>query len=149
MIPAYRVTPGPDWIDYNGHLTEWAYARTFADGIDHALVELGFGQQYRDREGGTFYTAETHLRFLREVPPGVGLVAQAYVVGVDTKRLHMVEVLTGEGLDFEAATFETMLLHVDLATVKVASMPDWFRQGAMDWMVDRPDWAGRAVRPIS
>lgn len=148
MIRPYRVTPAPDWIDYNGHLTEWAYARVFADGIDHALVELGFGPEYRTKEGGTFYTAESHIRFLREVPPGIDLVAQASVVGVDSKRLHMVEVLSGVGLDFEAATIETMLLHLDLATTKVTPMPDWFREGAAALSIDPPEWLGRSVRSL-
>ncbi len=148
MIRPYRVTPGSDWIDYNGHLTEWAYARVFADGIDHALVELGFGPEYRDTERGTFYTVETHLRFLREIPPGVDLLAQTTVVGVDPKRLHFAEVLTPDGHDWEAATFESLLLHVDTDTTRVKPMPDWFLDRAGAERVDAPDWLGRSIRGV-
>ena len=44
----------PEWIDYNGHLTEGYYGVAFGQASDEVLVNLGFGPGYLE-EHGSFY----------------------------------------------------------------------------------------------
>ncbi len=99
------------WIDYNGHLTEGFYGVAFGEATDELLVHLGFGQEYRDR-CGTFYTVETHIRFLREVRQGSTIATKSRVLGVDNKRLHLHHDLLVDEDPVPVATQEVMLLHV-------------------------------------
>jgi len=57
----------PAWIDYNGHLNMAYYNVMFDRAIDELWLKLGIGPGYmRERQGSTF-TAECHVRYLREI----------------------------------------------------------------------------------
>jgi acyl-CoA thioesterase FadM len=146
-FPPYRVVVGPDWVDYNHHLNEGFYAVIFGNASDHALEHLGFGPEYRKEQGGTFYTAETHIRFLREVAEGASLEVSSQVLGVDAKRLHLWHEL-GNGTGSVSATAETMLLHVDIASGRVSAMSAGIEQAARQHVTTvMPAGAGRAIQP--
>ncbi len=57
------------WIDYNGHLNMAYYNVLFDRAVDVAFDAVGIGTDYRTSGGGTFFTVETHVRYLAEVPP--------------------------------------------------------------------------------
>lgn len=145
----YQAAVLPEWVDYNRHLTEGAYGRLFADATDDALIELGFGPEYRALKGGTFYTAETHNRFLREVQEGELIQIETQVLGVDVKRLHLWHVMRITDVPDPVATQETMLIHVDIAIGSVTAMSEEIRRMAADQvMPSRPAGAGRAIAPL-
>ncbi len=119
----YRIVVPAEWIDYNNHLTEGYYGVAFADAGDALLLQVGFGDAYRRDQRGTYYTAETHIWFRREVVEGAELTITTMVLGADSKRLHLLHVMTVDGA--ECAIQESMLLHVDAETGRVAPMaPD-------------------------
>ncbi|MBC8195386.1 MAG: thioesterase family protein [Acidimicrobiia bacterium] len=100
-----------EWIDYNGHLTEGFYGVAFGAASDELLIHLGFGETYRSQHG-TFYSVETHIRFLKEVHEGSRISTDTYVLGADEKRLHLHHDLLVDGDSVPVATQEAMLLHV-------------------------------------
>ena len=60
----------PQWIDYNGHLNMAYYNVMFDRAMDELWLRLGIGPGYmRERQGSTF-TAECHVRYLREIHLG-------------------------------------------------------------------------------
>ncbi len=66
----------PQWIDYNGHLNMAYYNVMFDRAIDEFWLRLGIGPGYmRERHGSTF-TAECHVRYLREIHLGDPVKAQ-------------------------------------------------------------------------
>jgi acyl-CoA thioester hydrolase len=147
MIP-YLVAVRPEWVDYNRHLNEGYFAVIFADASDHLLDQLGFGPGYREVKGGTFYTVETHIRFLREVPEHSRLRVDSQVVGVDPKRLHLWHELV-DGSGFVAATAETMLVHVDIEQATVTVMGEELEVAARALLVPAlPAGAGRSIRAV-
>lgn len=148
-LSPYRVTVEPGWVDYNLHLNEGYYGVVFADAGDHVLVQLGFGSEYRARVGGTFYTAETHTRFLAEVPADSRLIVRLSIVGVDHKRLHLFHRMYVEGTDHAVATQESMQLHVEIASGRVSPMETELEGRAHAFTSpDTPDDLGRSVRRI-
>jgi acyl-CoA thioester hydrolase len=146
-FPPYPVVVRPEWVDYNHHLNEGYYAVIFGNASDHVLEHLGFGPAYREEEGGTFYTVETHIRFLREVSEGARLEVVSQVLGVDAKRLHLWHEL-GDGTGSVSATAETMLLHVDIAAGRVSPMSAGIEQAARrEVSTSVPTHAGRGIKP--
>uniref|UniRef100_UPI0018E587F0 thioesterase family protein n=1 Tax=Nocardiopsis sp. TNDT3 TaxID=2249354 RepID=UPI0018E587F0 len=57
----------PEWIDYNGHLSEAYYVLVFGFATDALMDRVGLDAAYRERSGRSLYTVEAHVRYLREV----------------------------------------------------------------------------------
>lgn len=109
-------------VDYNGHLSEWAYLLVFGDNADAFFRYLGVDEEYR-AAGRSLYTAETHLRHLHEAHLGDRLRLTLQVLGVDSKRLHIAHEMT-DAAGRTLATAEQLLLHVDTGAGKVAPFPE-------------------------
>ncbi len=111
----------PDWVDYNGHLSESVYLLVFGDSADAFFRFFGVDEDYR-AGGRSLYTAETHLHHLREAHLGERLQLTLQVLGLDAKRLHIAHEMQDDR-DQLLATAEQMLLHVDTRAGKVAPFP--------------------------
>jgi acyl-CoA thioester hydrolase len=149
MIRPYELVIPPDWVDYNNHLNEGYYGVVLSDTGDHVLTELGFGAVYRREVRGTFFTAENHTRFLREVEGGSAIRVETTVLGVDAKRLHLWHVMRDATEGWEAATQESMLLHVDIESGRVSPMGDEIRRAAEALVTpDIPVGVGRVIRRV-
>ena len=86
--PARRAGAAPDWIDYNGHMTESRYLQVFANATDAFLRHVGVDAAYL-AGGRSYYTVETHIRHLAEAHAGDRLDVETQVLGADEKRLHL------------------------------------------------------------
>lgn len=119
--PIQTLEPG--WFDYNGHLNMAYYNVLFDRAVDHLFDELGCGKTYRERENMSFFSAEAHVCYVRELRPGSKVRVDIRVVDVDAKRVHVFEELFHED-GFLSATSETLLLHIDMSGPKVTAMRD-------------------------
>ncbi len=155
-VRAWSTVVPPAWIDYNGHLNEGYYGVAFGDASDGILTHLGFDAGYRAAHG-TFYTAETRIRYLREVHGGHRVSTDTWLLGADEKRLHVHHVLLAEGIDEPAATQESMMLHVvhggpdNLPRVGPMAEPVLSRAAALaaaHASVPLPDHVGLGVRTL-
>lgn len=107
------------WVDYNGHMSDAHYLIAFGDGLDAFFRYIGDDDDYR-ATGNTFFTAETHLNYHREMKAGEAFAIETQMVGCDEKRMHLFHrMLHGREL---VATNEIMQLHVDQKAGKVAPM---------------------------
>lgn len=122
-FPTPLQTLEPEWFDYNGHLNMAYYNVLFDRAVDHFFDEIGCGEAYRDAENCSFFTAEVHVCYVRELKAGSNVRATIRVVDVDAKRIHVFEELFHED-GWLAATSETLLLHIDMTGPKVTAMPD-------------------------
>lgn len=118
----YQTVVAGDWVDYNHHLSEWAYLLVFGDSADAFFRFVGIDDAYR-AAGRSVYTAETHLRHLREVKLGQQLDVSLRLLGVDDKRLHLLHEMHSPGPGC-VATAEQLLLHVDTGASRVAPFPE-------------------------
>ncbi len=96
----------PQWIDYNGHLNMAYYNVMFDRAIDELWLKLGIGPGYmKERQGSTF-TAECHVRYLREIHLGDPVRVSILLVAADEKRLHTFEELRHATEGWLSATSE-------------------------------------------
>jgi acyl-CoA thioester hydrolase len=112
-----------DWIDYNGHLRDAYYALIFSEAIDALMDRVGLDAAYRQRTGGTLYTLEMHLHYLREVKQADRVIVTLRILGIDSKRIHAALELLRAGESEVAAAAEVMLLHVRQHDGKVSAAP--------------------------
>lgn len=117
-LELHRTRVQEDWVDYNGHLSEWAYLLVFGDSSDAFFRFIGVNEAYR-AGGRSLYTAETHLRHLREAKLHQQLTLTLQVLGADSKRLHLLHQMY-RGTEC-AATAEQLLLHVDSRAGRVVA----------------------------
>lgn len=126
-IMSDRQVPA-DWTDYNGHMNEACYLIAAAEATDRFLDMLGAGQDYV-RTGKSFFTIETHIRYLAEVLVADRIRITTQILRGEGKKLHLFHRLwRGDGT--LSATVETLLVHVDLASRR-SCQPDATIQRAM------------------
>ena len=109
----------PEWVDYNEHMTEAAYLTAFGWASDALFRYIGDDEAYR-ADGSTFFTAETHINYLREAMAGDRLRFTTQIVGLDTKRLHFFHQMFNGDTGILLATTEQMLLHMNTTQGRTA-----------------------------
>jgi carnitine 3-dehydrogenase len=146
----HEVLVAPNWIDYNGHMTEGRYLQVLGDTTDAFLRRIGILGPYID-SGRSYYTVETHIRHLGEARAGDRLVVASRLLGHDAKRLHLFHELMRAEDDVVIATGEHMLLHVDRSAGKTVPADDDILS-ALDQIAEAqrdlpwPEGAGNRVR---
>src|SRR5580698_1986889 len=113
----------PQWIDYNGHLNMAYYNVMFDRAIDELWLKLGIGPGYMKQHNGSTFTAECHVRYLREIHLGDPVQVSILLVAADEKRLHTCVELRHASEGWLSATSENMTIHIDMAARKTAPFP--------------------------
>jgi carnitine 3-dehydrogenase len=105
-----------DWLDYNGHMNEARYLQAFGDATDRFMELIGCDAHYIAK-GGSYFTAETHIRHLDEARAGEVITIDTQVVLGMGKKMHLFHLMKAED-ERILATAEHMLIHVSLETRK-------------------------------
>jgi acyl-CoA thioester hydrolase len=143
-----RVEPG--WIDYNGHLNMAYYNVLFDRAVDEAYELIGCGLAYLEETRHSTFTAEVHVRYLRELHAGDPVRVTFRLLDYDAKRIHYFEELRHAAEGWLSATSENMTLHVDTARKKTTPFPDFImaqlaRMQAAHVHLPMPDGVGRRI----
>jgi len=139
-----------DWIDYNGHLNMAYYNVLFDRAVDEAYELLGCGLAYLEQTRHSTFTAEVHIRYLRELHAGDPVRVTFQLLDFDAKRIYYFEQLFHAQEGWLSATSENMTLHVDMAAKKTAPFPNFLvarlaRMKAAHAHLPVPDGVGRRI----
>ena len=148
-LALYEASVQPEWLDYNGHVSESCYLLAFGDASDALFRYIGIDEAYR-AAGRSFYTVESHIDYVREVGGGEPLRFTTQVLDLDQKRLHFFHAMYHGGDGGLLATTEQMLLHVDIDAARAAPIePEVHRAleaiRAAHAELPRPEQAGRQI----
>lgn len=151
LLELYTDVVRPGWIDYNQHMSEGYYGVAFGHTSDAFIDYVGMHADYRARTGGTVYTVESHIFFLRELKLGTPLHFTTQLLGYAPKKMHVYHEMLHGTEGYVAATFEVMMLHIDQSIGRSAPMPpEVLAKFAEIWEthegMPRP---GKLSRPIS
>ena len=143
----------PDWLDYNGHMTESRYLQVFGDTTDAFLNFIGMDENYR-KQGFSVYTVETHIRHVCEVAGGEPLSVKSQLLGFDEKRFRIVHEMFHPPSGDVLATGEHMLLHVNTNKGKACPFGKiLYEKLAEIWNghqnLDIPDYAGKGFQELN
>lgn len=148
-IVIHRTIIKSAWLDYNGHMTEHRYLQVFGDTTDKLLDLIGMSTDYLGT-GYSIYTLETHIRHLQEGMDGEDIFVSTQILGLDSKRLRLLHVLTQESDDSVLATAEQMLMSVNTKKSKACDFgPDLHAELLKIWDLHKllpiPDYSGKGI----
>lgn len=155
-LPLLHRTVRPEWIDYNGHMSEAFYVLAFGHATDALMIETGLHSAYREATGCSLYTVESHIRYLRDVPEAAHLAIRTRVLGAAAKKarftheMYVVDDAAAEPApDAEpVATTELLAIHVDQQAGRAAEFPDEIRARFTELTEQAPPWAGRSIAAV-
>ncbi|MFV0513123.1 MAG: carnitine 3-dehydrogenase [Jhaorihella sp.] len=142
-----RVVP-LDWTDYNGHMTESRYLDAFAQATDRFMELIGCDAAHI-ASGGSYFTAETHIRHIGEAHAGARIEIATEMLLGQGRKLHLFHSMYENGRLL--ATGEHFLLHVSLETRRPCAPPENIETSMARIASARagavlPDGAGAAIR---
>lgn len=108
----YRTDVLPEWVDYNGHMSEAFYVLVFGFTTDALLDRIGLDEEGREGENASLYTVEAHVSYIQEVAEGEPLLVGTRILDLDAKRIHAFHAMWHAKSSELLATEELMLLHV-------------------------------------
>jgi carnitine 3-dehydrogenase len=120
-LPRFDSVVRPEWVDYNGHMSDFLYGHLFGEAMDAIYRGVGVDEAYR-KSGRMFYTVESHVRHLGEAKVSEPLYVTTQVLALDDRRLHLFHRLYRGRDNVLIATGEQMHLHVDTGAAKATSM---------------------------
>lgn len=120
----YETEVRPEWVDYNGHMSEAFYALVFGFTTDAFLDLIGMDSDYRESSGTSLYTLEIHISYLQEVREGVTLNTTTQLLDLDHKRAHLFHAMYHGEDGRLLATEEVMMLNVDTAVARSGPFAD-------------------------
>jgi acyl-CoA thioester hydrolase len=140
----------PQWIDYNGHLNMAYYNVMFDRAVDQLWLQLGIGPTYMKERHGSTFTAECHVRYLREIHLGDPVQIAILLVEADEKRIHTFQELRHATEGWVSATSENMSVHINMDLRKTAPFPADIRArieavAQAHSAVPRPEGIGRKI----
>jgi carnitine 3-dehydrogenase len=139
----------PEWIDYNGHMTDSRYLQLFGDATDALLRYAGVDDAYR-ASGRALFTVETHVTHLAEARALEALYVTSRVLELDEKRVRLFHSLHRKRDDAPVATAEQVYLHVNggkAAPMDAGVHESLGRVRAAEAHLPPPPQAGRVGRP--
>jgi acyl-CoA thioester hydrolase len=112
------------WIDYNGHMNMAYYHVLFDRALDEGFSLLGLDQEYVEERRASFFVAEIHTLYKRELKVRDQVRVTLQLVDYDEKRVHYYMEIRHAAEGWIAASMEGLSLHVDMETRKVSPFPE-------------------------
>ncbi|SIS49173.1 thioesterase family protein [Salimicrobium flavidum] len=120
----HKTTVRAEWVDYNGHMNDAAYAAIFSESVDAWMDYIGLDEQQRDDHSYTIFTLETHLCYLQEAKQGDPLHVTIQLLDLDKKRMHVFFSMNNKD-DETIATSEQMLMGINTETNRPDAFPSF------------------------
>jgi carnitine 3-dehydrogenase len=102
----------PEWIDYNGHMSDSRYLQVFGDATDALFRWAGVDDAYR-KTGRAMYTLESHVQHVAEAKALEPISVATQVVELDAKRVRLHHSLHRRRDEAVIATGTQLYIHVD------------------------------------
>ena len=108
----FEIKVPPEWIDYNGHMGDFAYNIAFSRAADGVYELFGLDPEYRQKTKCTIYTLETRTGFYRECTLGDELFVDCQLLDMDEKRVHMFLRMYRQDSRELVAVQEALIMHM-------------------------------------
>ena len=89
VLPVLSTTVVREWVDYNGHMNDAAYAIVFSRSVDALMDRIGLDARVRERTGRTLYTLQMMLHYFKEAREGDALAVACHLLEHDEKRMRV------------------------------------------------------------
>jgi carnitine 3-dehydrogenase / betainyl-CoA thioesterase len=111
----------PEWIDYNGHMTDSRYLQVFGDATDALFRWAGVDAAYR-KAGRALYTVESRVTHVAEAKALEPIYVTTQMLELDAKRVRLHHCLHRGRDGALIATGEQLYVHVDTRARRAAPL---------------------------
>src|SRR5271155_1590240 len=108
-LPVLETTVVSEWVDYNGHMNDAAYAIVFSRSIDALMDRVGLDAGARKRSGQSLFTLQMMLHYFKEAKEGDALAVSCHLLEHDDKRMRVWLVMTDAGGERGAGSGQLLL----------------------------------------
>jgi carnitine 3-dehydrogenase len=149
-LPHHATQVRPEWIDYNGHMTDSRYLQVFGDATDAIFRQVGIDDAYRS-SGRAMYSVEAHLTHRAEARVLEPLYVTTRVLEVADRRVRLFHSLHRRRDEALIATAEQLYVHVSTPPGRASPMDNGVRERlvgleAAHARLPLPPAAGRLAR---
>jgi acyl-CoA thioester hydrolase len=110
-LPVLNATVLPEWVDYNGHMNDAAYAIVFSRAGDALMDRIGLDAAARRESGQSIYTLQIMLHYFKEAKEGDPFSVACHLLEHDDKRMRLWLEMTSPAGERHAAS-EQLLISV-------------------------------------
>jgi acyl-CoA thioester hydrolase len=110
-LPVFQATVVSEWVDYNGHMNDAAYAVVFSRAGDALMDRIGLDAGARKRTGQSLFTLQVMLHYFKETKDGESFAISCHLLEHDDKRMRLWLDMTAPGGERLAAS-EQLLISV-------------------------------------
>jgi betainyl-CoA thioesterase len=121
-LPVLETTVVSEWVDYNGHMNDAAYAIVFSRSVDALMDRVGLDAGARKRSGQSLFTLQMMLHYFKEAKEGDALAVTCHLLEHDDKRMRVWLEMTAPGGERLAAS-EQLLISVALGDSATRAVP--------------------------
>ena len=121
-LPVLSATVVAEWLDYNGHMNDAAYALVFSRAGDALMDRIGLDAAARRQSGQSIYTLQMMLHYFKEAREGDAFSVSCQLLEHDDKRMRLwLEMTSPEGERLAAS--EQLLISVAQGEGKARAAP--------------------------
>src|SRR5271166_1299368 len=121
-LPVLEATVVSEWVDYNGHMNDAAYAIVFSRSVDALMDRVGLDAAARKRTGQSLFTLQMMLHYFKEAKEGDALAVSCHLLEHDDKRMRVWLDMTAPGGERLAAS-EQLLISVTQGEAGARAVP--------------------------
>ncbi|HKN27499.1 MAG TPA: thioesterase family protein [Roseiarcus sp.] len=88
-LDVYATEVASEWVDYNGHMNDAAFAIVFSRSIDALMDRIGLDAAARKRTGRSLFTLQMMLHYFKEAKEGDALAVSCHLLEHDDKRMRV------------------------------------------------------------
>ena len=88
-LPVLDATVLAEWVDYNGHMNDAAYALVFSRAGDALMDRIGLDAASRRQSGQSIYTLQIMLHYFKEAKEGDAFSVSCHLLEHDDKRMRL------------------------------------------------------------
>jgi acyl-CoA thioester hydrolase len=121
-LPVLEATVVGEWVDYNGHMNDAAYALVFSRAGDALMDRIGLDAAARKRTGQSLFTLQVMLHYFKEAKEGDALAVTCQLLEHDDKRMRIWLEMNSPGGELLAAS-EQLLISVALGDARTRAVP--------------------------
>ena len=88
-LPVLEATVVSEWVDYNGHMNDAAYAIVFSRSVDALMDRVGLDAAARKRTGQSLFTLKMMLHYFKEGREGDAFSVSCHLLEHDDKRMRV------------------------------------------------------------
>lgn len=113
-LDLYATEVASEWVDYNGHMNDAAFAVVFSRSVDALMDRIGLDAAARKQMRRSLFTLQMMLHYFKEAREGDALSVSCHLLEHDDKRMRVWLDMTDASGERLAAS-EQLLLSVALS----------------------------------